>query len=78
MNAVHNHKKTTDENISNISEERLGHLNAFWRAANFLGAAQLYLRDNPLLREPLAPEHIKPRLLGHWGTQPGLNLIYPI
>jgi xylulose-5-phosphate/fructose-6-phosphate phosphoketolase len=49
---------------------------AYWEAANYLTAAQIYLRDNPLLREPLDPEHIKPRLLGHWGTSPGLNLIY--
>jgi xylulose-5-phosphate/fructose-6-phosphate phosphoketolase len=49
---------------------------AFWDAANYLTVAQIYLQDNPLLREPLRPEHIKPRLLGHWGTSPGLNLIY--
>lgn len=55
---------------------RLSQLGCYWRAANYLGAAQLYLRDNVLLREPLRPKHIKPRLLGHWGTQPGLNLIY--
>jgi xylulose-5-phosphate/fructose-6-phosphate phosphoketolase len=59
-----------------ICESRLNQLGAYWRAANYLGAAQLYLRENPLLQEPLASEHIKPRLLGHWGTQPGLNLIY--
>jgi xylulose-5-phosphate/fructose-6-phosphate phosphoketolase len=58
------------------SGDRLKNLHTYWRSANFLGAAQLYLMDNPLLREPLAPQHIKPRLLGHWGTQPGLNLIY--
>ncbi|HXP46264.1 MAG TPA: phosphoketolase family protein [Terriglobales bacterium] len=57
-------------------QERLDQLDSFFRAANYLGAVQLYLRDNALLREPLRPEHIKPRLLGHWGTQPGLNLIY--
>ena len=51
-------------------------LDAYWRAANYLSAGQIYLLDNPLLREPLRPEHIKPRLLGHWGTTPGLNLIY--
>lgn len=56
--------------------ERVQALDAYWRAANYLGAAQLYLRDNVLLREPLKPAHIKPRPLGHWGTQPGLNLIY--
>jgi xylulose-5-phosphate/fructose-6-phosphate phosphoketolase len=58
------------------SKERLDHIDAHFRAANFIGAAQLYLRDNALLREPLKPENIKARLLGHWGTQPGLNLIY--
>ena len=57
-------------------QERLEQLDSFFRAANYLGAAQLYLRENALLREPLRPEHIKPRLLGHWGTQPGLNLTY--
>ncbi|HEX2686819.1 MAG TPA: phosphoketolase family protein, partial [Kofleriaceae bacterium] len=49
---------------------------AFWRAANYLTVGQIYLQDNPLLREPLAPGHVKPRLLGHWGTSPGLSLIY--
>ena len=51
-------------------------LDAYFRAANFLTIGQIYLLDNPLLREPLRPEHVKPRLLGHWGTSPGLNLIY--
>src|SRR3954467_14888217 len=51
-------------------------LDAFWRAANYLSVGQIYLLDNPLLTEPLTPEHIKPRLLGHWGTTPGLNLLY--
>jgi xylulose-5-phosphate/fructose-6-phosphate phosphoketolase len=51
-------------------------LNAYWRAANYLSVGQIYLLANPLLREPLTPEHIKPRLLGHWGTTPGLNLIF--
>lgn len=51
-------------------------LDAYWRAANYLTVGQIYLLDNPLLREPLRPEHIKPRLLGHWGTSPGLNLLY--
>ena len=49
---------------------------AWWEAANYLTVAQIYLQDNPLLSEPLRPEHIKPRLLGHWGTSPGLNLVY--
>jgi xylulose-5-phosphate/fructose-6-phosphate phosphoketolase len=51
-------------------------INAWWRAANYLSVGQIYLMDNPLLAEPLRPEHVKPRLLGHWGTTPGLNLIY--
>ncbi|MFB4298549.1 phosphoketolase [Actinomadura sp. NTSP31] len=51
-------------------------IDAYWRAANYLSAGQIYLLDNPLLREPLRPEHIKPRLLGHWGTSPGLNFCY--
>ncbi len=51
-------------------------LDRYWRAANYLSVGQIYLMDNPLLREPLKPEHIKPRLLGHWGTTPGLNFIY--
>ena len=51
-------------------------LNTWWRAANYLSVGQIYLLANPLLREPLQPEHIKPRLLGHWGTTPGLNFIY--
>ncbi len=54
----------------------LERMNAYWRAANYLSAGQIYLLANPLLREPLKPEHVKPRLLGHWGTAPGLNLIY--
>jgi xylulose-5-phosphate/fructose-6-phosphate phosphoketolase len=59
-----------------LSATDLRTIDAYWRAANYLSAGQIYLLDNPLLREPLAPEHIKPRLLGHWGTTPGLNLIY--
>src|SRR6478735_469237 len=51
-------------------------LDAYWRAANYLSVGQIYLLDNPLLREPLRPEHVKPRLLGHFGTTPGLNLLY--
>ena len=54
----------------------LGLLDAYWRAANYLSVGQIYLMDNPLLREPLRASHVKPRLLGHWGTTPGLNLIY--
>ena len=59
-----------------IDATELERLDAYWRAANFLSVGQIYLLDNPLLREPLRPEHIKPRLLGHWGTTPGLNFLY--
>ncbi|HYL30301.1 MAG TPA: hypothetical protein VEU27_10290, partial [Gemmatimonadales bacterium] len=59
-----------------LSPELLERTDRYWRAANFLAAGQIYLCENPLLREPLRPEHIKPRLLGHWGTTPGLNFIY--
>ena len=57
-------------------DRELSLLDAYWRAANYLSVGQIYLLDNPLLREPLRPEHIKPRLLGHFGTTPGLNLVY--
>src|SRR3954469_13484213 len=59
-----------------LTSEELDGLDALWRAANYLTVGQIYLQDNALLREPLRPEHIKPRLLGHWGTSPGLNLVY--
>ncbi|MFD9214431.1 phosphoketolase [Streptomyces sp. NPDC059544] len=59
-----------------LSREELAELDAHWRAANYLSAGQIYLMRNALLREPLRPEHIKPRLLGHWGTCPGLNLVH--
>jgi xylulose-5-phosphate/fructose-6-phosphate phosphoketolase len=59
-----------------LSTETLDQVHAYWRAANYLSVGQIYLLDNPLLREPLQPEHIKPRLLGHWGTTPGLNFLY--
>ncbi|HEY5629041.1 MAG TPA: hypothetical protein VIR16_05980, partial [Candidatus Limnocylindrales bacterium] len=59
-----------------LSSDELRLIDAWWRAANYLSVGQIYLLDNPLLREPLRPEHVKPRLLGHWGTTPGLNLIY--
>jgi xylulose-5-phosphate/fructose-6-phosphate phosphoketolase len=57
-------------------EEELSLIDAYWRAANYLSVGQIYLLDNPLLREPLEPEHVKPRLLGHFGTTPGLNFVY--
>jgi len=59
-----------------LAAEALRHLDAWWRAANYLSVGQIYLLANPLLREPLRTEHVKPRLLGHWGTTPGLNFIY--
>lgn len=59
-----------------ISSEELALIDRYWRAANYLSVGQIYLLDNPLLKEPLKPEHIKSRLLGHWGTTPGLNFIY--
>ena len=59
-----------------LSQEQLSKIHAYWRAANYLSVGQIYLYANPLLREPLKLEHIKPRLLGHWGTTPGLNFIY--
>lgn len=59
-----------------LSAEELSKINAYWRAANYLSVGQIYLYGNPLLKEPLKLEHIKPRLLGHWGTTPGLNFIY--
>src|SRR3569833_3241030 len=58
-----------------LGREELRLLHAYWRAANYLAVGQIYLLDNPLLREPLRREHIKPRLLGHWGTSPGLNML---
>ncbi len=59
-----------------LSSEQLEAIDAYWRAANYLSVGQIYLYDNPLLKEPLSLDHIKPRLLGHWGTTPGLNFIY--
>jgi xylulose-5-phosphate/fructose-6-phosphate phosphoketolase len=59
-----------------LDQALLDRMQRYWHAANYLTVAQIYLLDNPLLREPLRPEHIKPRLLGHWGTSPGLSLIY--
>lgn len=59
-----------------LSQAELISLDKYWRASNYLSVGQIYLLDNPLLREPLLREHIKPRLLGHWGTSPGLNLVY--
>ena len=63
----------TNAPLSAVDLERI---DAYWRAANYLSVGQIYLLDNPLLREPLTLAHVKPRLLGHWGTTPGLNFIY--
>ena len=62
--------------INTLTPEDLSTLDASWRAANYLTVGQIYLRENLLLREPLRAEHVKTRLLGHWGTSPGFNLIY--
>src|SRR6478752_4110458 len=69
-------KNMTNQRQSPAASSDLGLVDRYWRAANYLSVGQIYLLDNPLLREPLRPEHIKPRLLGHWGTTPGLNFIY--
>ncbi len=69
-------RSTSKKQTAPLSERELQLINAYWRAANYLSVGQIYLFDNPLLREPLKLEHIKPRLLGHWGTTPGLNFIY--
>src|ERR1700749_1442381 len=65
-----------NSDTARLNSEELRKIDAYWRAANYLSVGQIYLFDNPLLREPLTLEHIKPRLLGHWGTTPGLNFVY--
>jgi xylulose-5-phosphate/fructose-6-phosphate phosphoketolase len=67
---------TLPQTSTPLSPEEASRMDAYWRAANYLSVGQIYLYDNPLLREPLKIEHVKPRLLGHWGTTPGLNFIY--
>ncbi|MER7076844.1 xylulose-5-phosphate/fructose-6-phosphate phosphoketolase [Saccharopolyspora kobensis] len=67
---------TTPAVREHLERAELDSLQLWWQAANYLSAGQIYLMDNPLLREPLRPEHVKPRLLGHWGTTPGLNFVY--
>lgn len=62
--------------MATISNGKIALMHRYWQAANYLSAAQIYLQANPLVKEPLKPEHIKPRLLGHWGTCPGLNMLY--
>lgn len=65
-----------DATCETLDQQTLARMHAWWRAANYLSVGQVYLLDNPLLREPLKIEHVKPRLLGHWGTTPGLNFLY--
>jgi xylulose-5-phosphate/fructose-6-phosphate phosphoketolase len=66
----------TVEKGAPLTDDELRKIDGYWRAANYLSVGQIYLLDNPLLRQPLSPEHIKPRLLGHWGTSPGLSFVY--
>jgi xylulose-5-phosphate/fructose-6-phosphate phosphoketolase len=70
--------QTPDNELSAapLTDAQLADVDRYWQAANYLSVGQIYLMDNPLLREPLRGEHVKPRVLGHWGTTPGLNLIY--
>src|SRR4030095_13477791 len=67
---------TDDPTVQQFGKQELARMDAYWRAANYLSVGQIYLFDNPLLKRPPAASHIKPRLLGHWGTTPGLNFIY--
>lgn len=67
---------TTEILVAPLSEDELFRINAYWRACTYLAAGMIYLLDNPLLKEPLKPEHIKNRLLGHWGSSPGLSFVY--
>ena len=73
-------KRTTDDGMATaagpLSAEELRKMHAYWRAANYLSVGQIYLMDNPLLKEPLQLKHVKPRLLGHWGTTSGQNFLY--
>src|SRR3977135_2517040 len=71
-------QQSTSETLmpDSLSPDLLRKMHAYWRAANYLSVGQIYLQDNPLLESPLRLEHIKPRLLGHWGTTPGLNFLY--
>ena len=69
-------KSNIMEDSQPLTGEELKKINAYWNAANYLSVGQIYLLDNPLLKKPLTLDHIKPRLLGHWGTTPGLNFIY--
>src|ERR1700691_5285018 len=66
----------TNDTATPLSSEELRKVDSYWRACNYLSAGMIYLRENPLLREPLKPEHIKNRLLGHWGSDPGQSLVW--
>src|SRR5690554_680013 len=68
-------EKAKDRTMNQTSAQ-LKIMDRYWRAANYVSVGQIYLMDNPLLRKPLRAEHVKPRLLGHWGTTPGLNFVY--
>lgn len=70
------HDTHSEHTMGSLTADQLRGIHAYWRAANYLSIGQIYLLDNPLLREPLTHAHVKPRLLGHWGTTPGLNFIY--
>ena len=72
----HVNLKLSVKDVNNMDSEELKKINAYWMACNYLAAGMIYLKDNPLLKEPLKPEHVKKRLLGHWGTSPGLSFIY--
>jgi xylulose-5-phosphate/fructose-6-phosphate phosphoketolase len=74
--AEHSERSVTQSMDAVLDQQELRVLDAYWRAANYLSVGQIYLLNNPLLREPLSREHIKPRLLGHWGTTPGSNFVY--
>jgi xylulose-5-phosphate/fructose-6-phosphate phosphoketolase len=76
MTALSPHVDLTVSTSAALTDGELDSIDAYWRAANYLSVGQIYLMDNPLLSEPLRPDHVKPRLLGHWGTTPGLNLLY--
>ena len=69
-------KKANQQSTEPLSAELLRKVDGWWRAANYLSVGQTYLYENPLLKKPLKKEHVKPRLVGHWGTTPGLNFIY--
>src|ERR1700721_1789938 len=74
-NATAEETRTEAKSNGPLSADTLAKMNAYWRAANYLSVGQIYLKDNPMLERPLTLDDIKPRLLGHWGTTPGLNFL---